>query len=34
MFVHLHIHGLSRTALILSAVGAALLAIAGGPGAV
>jgi hypothetical protein len=36
MFVQLHFQGLARTALILSAVGAALLALtgAGGPVAI
>ena len=36
MFVQLHFQGLSRTALLLSAAGAAVLAMiaAGGPGAV
>lgn len=36
MFVHLHFQGFSRTALVLSAVGAMLLALAasGGAGAV
>ena len=35
MFVQLHLDGLSRTALLISGVGAILLALlAGGPGAV